>query len=47
MLRALTSHADLAEHVMKHDQQAIGPLIALVYDLIKSGGDIDMSMTDI
>jgi type I restriction enzyme R subunit len=35
----------LAEHVMKHDQQAMGPLVALVYELIKSGANIDPSIT--
>jgi type I restriction enzyme R subunit len=46
VVRAMTSHADLAEHVMKHDQQAMGPLVALVYEMLKSGANIDTSMTD-
>lgn len=45
VVRAMTSHADLAEHVMKHDQQAMGPLVALVYEMIKSGANIDTSIT--
>jgi type I restriction enzyme R subunit len=47
VMRAMTSHADLAEHVMTHDQQAMGPLVALVYEMIKSGTNIDTSMTGI
>jgi type I restriction enzyme R subunit len=43
VVRALTSHTDLAAHVMKHDQQAMAPLVALVYELIKAGGNIDLS----
>jgi hypothetical protein len=46
VVRAMTSHADLAEHVMRHDQQAMGPLVALVYEMLKSGANIDTSMTD-
>jgi type I restriction enzyme R subunit len=42
VVRAMTSHAGLAEHVMKHDQQAMAPLVALVYELIKSGLNIDV-----
>jgi type I restriction enzyme R subunit len=45
VVRAMTSHADLAEHVMKHDQQAMEPLVALVYELIKSRANIDTPMT--
>lgn len=47
VVRAMTSHTDLAEHVMKHDQQAMGPLVALVYDMIKSGANIDTAVTGI
>jgi type I restriction enzyme R subunit len=36
----MTSHADLAEHVMKHDQQAMGPRVALVYEMIKPGANV-------
>ncbi|WP_428418633.1 type I restriction endonuclease subunit R [Methylibium sp.] len=43
VVRALQSHTDLAAHVMKHDQQAMVPLIALVYEMIKAGGSIDLS----
>jgi type I restriction enzyme R subunit len=47
VVRAMTSHAELAEHVMKNDQQALGPLVALVYEMIKSGVSIDPSATNI
>ena len=41
VVRAMQSHSDLAEHVMKNDQQAMAPLVALVYEMIKSGTDLD------
>ncbi|MEX0899805.1 MAG: DEAD/DEAH box helicase family protein [Gammaproteobacteria bacterium] len=41
VVRALQSHGDLASHVMKHDQQAMAPLIGLVYELLKAGQNID------
>lgn len=44
VVRAMTSHAELAEHVMKNDQQAMDPLVALVYELIKSRTNIDASI---
>lgn len=47
VVRAMISHAELAEHVMKNDQQAMGPLIALVYDMIKSRNNIDTAMIDV
>lgn len=37
----MASHSVPAEHVMKHDQQAMDALIGLVYELLKSGGRID------
>jgi len=40
VVRALQSHGDLATHVMKHDQQAMMPLIGLVYELLKAGANI-------
>ena len=43
VVRAMTSHSDLAAHVMKHDQQAMDPLIGLVYELLKSRRNLDMS----
>ena len=46
VVRALTSHTDLAAHVMKHDQQAMVPLIALVYEMIKAGGNIDLAQIE-
>lgn len=47
VVRAMISHAELAEHVMKNDQQAMGPLIALVYDMIKARNNIDTAMIDV
>jgi len=47
VVRAMTSHSDLAEHVMKNDQQAMAPLVALVYEMIKSGTKIDASAVGI
>lgn len=41
VIRAMQSHTDLAEHVMKNDQLAMAPLVALIYELIKSGANID------
>lgn len=43
VVRAMTSHANLAEHVMKHDQQAMAPLVNLVYELLKAGKNLDLS----
>ncbi|QOW25662.1 type I restriction endonuclease subunit R [Lysobacter sp. H23M47] len=43
VVRALQSHGDLATHIMKHDQQAMTPLIGLVYELLKAGQNIDRS----
>lgn len=43
VVRAMTSHTNLAEHVMKHDQQAMSPLVNLVYELLKAGKNIDLS----
>ena len=42
VVRAMTSHANLAEHVMKHDQQAMAPLVNLVYELLKAGKNLDL-----
>ncbi|MGA8731126.1 MAG: hypothetical protein WB608_20380, partial [Terracidiphilus sp.] len=46
VVRAMQSHTDLAEHVMKNDHLAMAPLVALVYDMIKSGTNIDASAED-
>jgi type I restriction enzyme R subunit len=43
VIRAMQSHMAQAEHVLKHDQQAMSPLVALIYDLLKSGTNIDVS----
>ncbi|QNK03482.1 type I restriction endonuclease subunit R [Dyella telluris] len=41
LVRALDSHSILAEHVLKHDQQALAPLVGLIYELVKAGQNID------
>lgn len=43
VVRAMTSHSDLAEHVMKHDQQAMAPLIGLIYEMLKSGANFNLN----
>lgn len=42
VVRAMQSHMGLAEHVMKHDQQAMDPLIGLVYELLKGRNNISL-----
>lgn len=42
VVRAMSSHSELAEHIMKHDQQAMAPLIGLIYELLKSGEKINL-----
>lgn len=42
VVRAMQSHMDLAEHVMKHDQQAMDPLVGLVYELLKARSNISL-----
>lgn len=41
LVRALDSHSTLAAHVLKHDQQALAPLVGLIYELVKAGQNID------
>ena len=41
LVRALDSHSTLAAHVLKHDQQALAPLVGLIYDLVKAGQNLD------
>lgn len=41
LVRALGSHSTLAAHVLKHDQQALVPLVGLIYELVKAGQNID------
>ena len=43
VVRAMRSHRERAEHVLKHDHQALAPLTALIYELIKAGRNIDLS----
>ncbi len=47
VVRAYQSHGDLAAHVMQHDQQAMEPLVGLIYELIKAGQNIDRSQLGI
>jgi type I restriction enzyme R subunit len=42
VVRALLSHQAQAEHLLKQDQQALGPFTALIYELLKSGKNIDL-----
>ena len=41
VVRAFNSHGDQATHVMKHDQQAMEPLVKLIYELVKENRNID------
>lgn len=41
LVRALDSHSTLAAHVLKHDQQALAPLVGLIYELVKAGQNLD------
>lgn len=43
VVRAMSSHATLAEQIMKHDQQAMAPLMSLIYELLSSGKNIELS----
>jgi type I restriction enzyme R subunit len=43
VIRAMQSHMAQAEHVLKHDQQAMSPLVGLIYEMLKSGANIDVS----
>ena len=43
VVRALDSHSTLAAHVLKHDQQALVPLVGLIYELVKGGQNLDRS----
>jgi hypothetical protein len=39
----MLSHQAQAEHLLKQDQQALAPFTALIYELLKSGNNIDLS----
>lgn len=43
VVRAMLSHQAQAEHLLKRDQQALVPLTALIYELLKNGKNIDLS----
>jgi type I restriction enzyme R subunit len=47
VIRAMQSHLAQAEHVLKSDEQAMDPLIGLIYELLKSGTNIDVSEADV
>jgi type I restriction enzyme R subunit len=42
VVRAMMSHQLQAEHLLKQDQQALAPLTVLIYELLKSGRNIDL-----
>lgn len=43
VVRAMLSHQAQAEHLLKQDQQALGPFTALIYEILKAGKNIDLS----
>lgn len=43
IVRAMLSHQSQAEHLLKQDQQALAPFTALIYEMLKSGNNIDLS----
>lgn len=43
VVRAMLSHQSQAEHLLKQDQQALAPFTALIYEILKSGKNIDLS----
>lgn len=43
VVRAMLSHQEQAEHLLKQDQQALGPFTALIYEILKAGKNIDLS----
>jgi len=42
-MRAMQSHMELAEHVIKHDHQAMDPLVGLVYEMLKGRNNISLA----
>ena len=42
MIRALTSHQELATLVLKSDHQAMSALTDVIYELIREHRDIDL-----
>jgi type I restriction enzyme R subunit len=43
VVRAMLSHQAQAEHLLKQDQQALAPFTSLIYELLKTGKNIDLS----
>ncbi|HWI84065.1 MAG TPA: hypothetical protein VNT59_18700, partial [Ramlibacter sp.] len=43
VVRAMLSHQAQAEHLLKQDQQAMAPFTALIYDVLKTGTNLDAS----
>jgi type I restriction enzyme R subunit len=41
--RAMASNNTLASALLKEDRQSLGIMTNLIYDLLKSGGDINLS----
>ena len=37
LVRAMMSHQAQAEHLLKHDQQALAPFTSLIYELRRPG----------
>lgn len=44
--RAMASNNTLASALLKEDRQSLGIMTNLIYDLLKSGGDINLSDLD-
>lgn len=47
VIRAMQSHMAQAEHVLRNDDQAMSPLVGLIYDMLKSGTNIDLSQVGV
>ena len=43
LVRAVDSHTELVTQVLKNDKQALMPLVGLLYDMVKSGQNINLS----
>lgn len=43
LVRALGSHTGMVTHVLKNDKRALAPLVGMLYEMVKSGQNIDRS----
>lgn len=43
VVQPMLSHQAQAEHLLKQDHQALAPFTALIYEMLKSGKNIDLS----